>query len=196
SVVPLASSIVPSAQGPINLGAPYFLHVGARYAYKNFDGLLRAYSRTQLSRTHKLVCFSSHRLSTAEMELIHQLGIPRESVVTVGGDDDLLARYYEGAEALVFPSMYEGFGIPIVEAMTCGCPIIAGNTSSMPEVGGDAALYCDPDDPGTIAAAMLQIVGSAETRNHLIAQGRERSHIFSWEKCAAQTYAVYRQLAS
>jgi glycosyltransferase involved in cell wall biosynthesis len=195
AVVRLASCIAPSAQGPIDIGSPYFLHVGGRYAYKNFGGLLRAFADSQLYRTHKLVAFSSHGLGRDELEQIHALGIPSGSVIATGGGDNLLARYYAGAEALVFPSIYEGFGIPLVEAMSCGCPIVAGNTSSLPEVGGDAALYCDPADPGSIAAAMLQITGSSETRARLIAKGLERARLFSWEKCAAETYAVYQQIA-
>lgn len=195
TVVALASSIAPSAEGPIEFGSPYFLHVGARYSYKNFDGLLRAFAVGQLYRTHKLVAFSSHQFTQAELELIDRLGIPRDRVIAVSGDDNLLARYYAGAEALVFPSLYEGFGIPLVEAMACGCPIVASNTSSLPEVGGDAALYCDPADPGAIAARMSEIAASPETRMRLIAQGRERSSLFSWEKCAAETHAVYQQLA-
>ncbi len=194
TVVPLASCIVPSAQGLIDIGAPYFLHVGGRYSYKNFSGLLRAFADSQLYRTHKLVAFSSHSLTAGELQQIDALGLPRGSVITTGGGDDLLARYYTGAEALVFPSLYEGFGIPLVEAMSCGCPIIAANTSSLPEVGGEAALYCDPADSGSIAAAMLQIAGSAETRARLVAKGLERARLFSWEKCAAETYAVYQEL--
>ncbi|HVZ84619.1 MAG TPA: glycosyltransferase family 1 protein [Terracidiphilus sp.] len=194
AVAHLASSIVPSGSEPMDIGSPYFLHVGGRYAYKNFHGILQAFRVSGLHRTHKIVAFSSQSPAQEDFELMDNLGIPRVSVVFTGGSDDQLARYYAGAEALVFASMYEGFGIPLLEAMTCGCPVITSNVSSMPEVGGDAALYCDPYDTDSLAGAMMKIASSLEIRAELIARGRARAQQFSWEKCAAETYAVYQKV--
>jgi glycosyltransferase involved in cell wall biosynthesis len=194
SVVSLGCSIVPPKEGPISIGTPYFLHVGRRYKYKNFDGLLGAFGETGLYHTHKLVCFSSEALTVDELTRMQRAGVPQDRVIRVGGDDSLLARYYAGAEALVFPSLYEGFGIPLVEAMRCSCPIITSNTSSLSEVGGDAALYCKPGEVTSISHALLKVVESPNIRAHLIAKGLVRVQEFSWEKCAAETYAVYRNL--
>ena len=181
---------------PMNIGAPYFLHVGGRHPYKNFDGLLKAFGEVRLYKTHKLVSFTSTPLSANELAVMQQAGVPQSAVVLATGDDQTLARYYAGAEALVFPSMYEGFGIPLLEAMRCNCPIVTSNTSSLPEVAGDAAIYCDPYDINSISNALIQITSSPATRARLISNGRERVRNFSWERCAAETRDVYKTLAS
>jgi glycosyltransferase involved in cell wall biosynthesis len=195
SVVRLASALSLATDGPDQIETPYFLHVGARYPYKNFDGLIRAFGDARLYRTHKLVTFSSQPLTAEELTAVDRAGVPRSSVVAAGGDDHMLARFYAGAEALVFPSLYEGFGIPLVEAMHSGCPIATSNTSSMPEVAGDAAIYFDPRDVKSISEAMIRIASSSpDTRSLLIANGKERSKEFSWQRCAAETYRIYSGL--
>ena len=194
SVVMLGSSLAPSPDGPLDIGMPYFLHVGARYEYKNFTGLIKAFGDARLFRTHKLVSFTRLPFEAMDFNAMDSAGVPRESVVRVGGDDRMLARYYAGAEALVFPSLYEGFGIPLVEAMHCGCPIISSNTSSLPEVAGDAALYCDPRDIRSISEAMVQVASSPAMKSLLIAKGQARAPSLSWARCAAETYAIYKDL--
>jgi glycosyltransferase involved in cell wall biosynthesis len=196
SVVGLGSSIAPVSEAPMDIGAPYFLHVGGRYPYKNFTGLLKAFGEARLHKTHKLVSFTSTPLSANELAVMQQAGVPQSNVVLATGDDQTLARYYAGAEALVFPSMYEGFGIPLLEAMCCNCPIVTSNTSSLPEVAGDAAIYCDPYDIKSISDALIEIASSPATRARLLANGRERVRNFSWERCASETRDVYKTLAS
>ena len=115
-------------------------------------------------------------------------------MVSLGGSDAVLARCYAGADALVFPSLYEGFGIPLVEAMELGCPIVTSNVSSLPEVAGDAAIYVDPRDSGAIADALVKLASSPETRGRLIANGRVQAQRFSWDQCASATYAAYCNL--
>ncbi len=194
TVVLLGSSISPDSGAPMDIGAPFFLHVGARYPYKNFNRLIRAFGEARLYRTHKLVSFTSKAFGETEFEAMEQAAVPRASVIRVGGDDRQLARYYAGAVALVFPSMYEGFGIPLVEAMRCGCPIVTSNTTSLPEVAGDAAIYIDPDDVGSISEALLSIASSGDIRDRLIAAGIARAGRFSWDRCAAETFAVYKNV--
>jgi glycosyltransferase involved in cell wall biosynthesis len=196
SVVHLGSSLAPPAEGPVNIGAPFFLHVGARFHYKNFTRLIEAFGHARLHRTHKLVSFTSIPLGAHELETMDRVGVPRDRVIRVGGNDSVLASYYAGAESLVIPSMYEGFGIPLLEAMRCSCPIITSNISSLPEVAGDAALYVDPGDVRSISNAMCQVAASPEIRALLIANGRARALGFSWERCAAETYAIYEGLFS
>ncbi len=104
--------------------------------------------------------------------------------------DDLIALY-NGALFSIFPSLYEGFGLPVVEAMACGCPVITSNISSLPEVAGEAAQLVDPYDVGQIKQAMDLFLGDTSTRSEYALKGRERARQFSWAKCAQETYQVY-----
>lgn len=192
TVVPLGSAIGTDEQVPAPDADAYFLHVGGRYEYKNFDGLIRAFGRSKLYMRYRLVSFSSRPLEQREYQVMKEAGVPIESVVHMTGDDAKLAQCYARATALVFPSLYEGFGIPLLEAMRCRCAVITSNTSSMPEVAGDAALYCNPNDVDSIAEAMALVASSNELRNDLIARGSRRVAQFSWDRCAEQTFEVYR----
>ena len=194
SVALLGSSIEPVSDEPVEIDSPYFLHVGARYEYKNFNGLLHAFGAARLHVTHKLVSFTAHPFTASELNAMEKAGVPRSAVVRTGGNDRALARFYAGAEALVFPSFYEGFGIPLLEAMRCGCPIVTSNTSSLVEVAGDAAVYCDPADVKSISNAMLEVASSPGLRALLIAKGRARAQSFTWERCAMETVKAYRSI--
>jgi glycosyltransferase involved in cell wall biosynthesis len=107
-----------------------------------------------------------------------------------------LAKYYAAAEAFVYPSLYEGFGIPLLEAMECSCPVLCSNNSSLPEVAGDAAIYFDARDTQDMSNAMLRVVQSSGERHRLISLGKRRVKQFSWDICARQTYAVYEKVLS
>jgi len=110
-------------------------------------------------------------------------------------DDALLKKYVACADALVLPSFYEGFGLPPLEAMACGCPTIVSNRASLPEVCGDAALYCDPHDVKDIAARMLDVATSDATRVALREKGLAHARKFTWNKCARETVAVIERLS-
>lgn len=193
-VVHLASSLQPVDEAKRGRAEPYFLHVGARYHYKNFGVLVEAFRRSGLWRTHQLAVFSLQGLTREEWRAVDRAGIPRGRMLEMSGDDLALARAYMGAEALIFPSLYEGFGIPVVEAMRCGCPVITSAVSSLPEVGGDAALYCDPQEPESFAVAMRRVAEDRKLRAEMTARGRERAERFSWKRCARETLAVYEEL--
>jgi glycosyltransferase involved in cell wall biosynthesis len=106
--------------------------------------------------------------------------------------DAQLRALYEHASCFAFPSFYEGFGLPPLEAMYCGCPVVVSNRASMPEVCGQAAWYCDPADPATLAAQLRRVLGSASARDELRAAGRERAAVFSWDKAAQQFSEIMR----
>jgi glycosyltransferase involved in cell wall biosynthesis len=106
--------------------------------------------------------------------------------------DDHLPELYRGALLFVYPSLYEGFGLPVLEAMACGTPVITSNRASLPEVAGDAALLVDPTQPEALAAAMTSILNDAELRRTLRARGLARAHTFTWDAVAQQTVAIYR----
>lgn len=176
--------------------SPYLLYVGGRQGYKNFDGLLRAYAASNwLSTNLRLVCFGGGPFSATEKGLIAELGLSDKKVVQLGGADDRLAALYSSAAAFVYPSKYEGFGIPPLEAMSLGCPVICSNTSSIPEVVGEAGEYFDPADVDSIRDALERVLQSSARRTQLIEFGRLRCKLFSWKRCAQDTMAVYRRLA-
>ena len=109
--------------------------------------------------------------------------------------DELLPALYRRALALVYPSLYEGFGLPPIEAMATGCPVLVANVSSLPEVCGDAALYCDPLDVGSITAGMRRLAEDDALRTRLAAAGPARAARYTWEAAAAQALAVMREVA-
>ena len=172
--------------------APYLLYVGVRNIYKNFLGLARAFANSQwLSANFRIVCFGGGTMGQEERGTLSGFGLSDSQVTHLSGGDETLAALYAGAAAFVYPSKYEGFGIPPLEAMSLGCPVIASNTSSIPEVAGDAAEYCDPEDPESIAGAIERVLQSEGRRRELIALGRVRCALFSWERCARETLRVY-----
>jgi glycosyltransferase involved in cell wall biosynthesis len=173
----------------------YILYVGARGGYKNFTNFLRAYSSSpSLRGTFGVVCFGGGEFCLSERKLLASLGLGEDKIVQLPGDDSVLAGLYSRAAVLVYPSLYEGFGIPPLEAMSFDCPVICSNTSSLPEVVGDAAELFDPSEPENIRIAIERVVMSAARTNALIALGRERIKNFSWDRCARETFTVYQRV--
>lgn len=177
--------------------APYVLYVGDwRSPYKNFKGLLKAYgSIKHFQSEFKLACIGVRRVSKDMLEAMKQAEVAEANVLFFSGSDMTLANLYKYALALVYPSLYEGFGIPPLEAMSLGCPVICSNVSSIPEIVSDGGYYFDPHDIDSISSSVEKVLSSLELRQSLIAKGKERVKFFSWEKCAAQTGLVYEQLA-
>jgi glycosyltransferase involved in cell wall biosynthesis len=118
-----------------------------------------------------------------------------DSVIFTGHvtNEELLALY-NNASVFAYPSVYEGFGLPLLEAMACGCPVVSSNTSSIPEVCGKAALLVDPKDPGAISEAILNIINNGRLRDELIREGLERVKLFSWKEAADRTHKIYNTL--
>ncbi len=176
-------------------GTPYVLFVGKRGDYKNFRTLLRAYAAsTNLRKDFLLVCFGDQPFSQSELSAARDLGIAPERLRHFRGSDDQLALFYRHAALFVYPSRYEGFGIPPLEAMSFDCPVICSNTSSLPEVVGNAARTFDPDDADALRVAMEAVLGQPGLADELRQRGRRRVALFSWDECARQTRAVYASL--
>lgn len=172
---------------------PYLLYVGQREGYKNFEGFLRAYAASAwLCKEFRLVCFGGQKLKPEELALIHSLGLPEGAVMQIGGGDEVLAALYRGATAFVYPSYYEGFGIPPLEAMSADCPVICSNATSIPEVVGNAGAYFSATEVESIRDTLEQTLQSPQVLANLIAAGRERREHFSWRRCAEETLDVYR----
>ncbi|MDD2366330.1 MAG: glycosyltransferase family 1 protein [Desulfuromonadaceae bacterium] len=179
----------------IDFGEPFILYVGNRGRYKNFLSLLKAYAESkELTGRCRLVCFGSEKFNDTELKLIEKMGLNRNRVVPIGGGDHILAALYKSALVFVYPSLYEGFGIPPLEAMSFGCPVVCSNEGSIPEVVGDAGEYFDPKNIDNIRDAIERVVDSETIRRELIKKGKERTKIFSWERCAKETAEIYRKL--
>ena len=190
----LAIKPIPKIAGEV-LSRPFLLYVGNRTGHKNFAGLLRAYANsTRLMDEFDLVCFGGGSITAKESDLINELGVPESRIRQISGDDGLLGFYYRAAKVFVYPSLYEGFGIPPLEAMNFGCPVICSNTSSIPEVVGDAAYQFDPVDYESIRKAIENVVWDKSLIKNLIDKGRRRVSCFSWERCAIETLDVYRKV--
>lgn len=180
---------------PPKVAQPYLLYVGQRAGYKNFEGLLKAYANSPVLRKEfKMVCFGGGAFSTKELEMINNLQLSPQQIIQFAGSDDVLAGLYASATAFVYPSLYEGFGIPPLEAMSFDCPVVCANTSSLPEVVGDAAEMFDPNNTEDMRTAVERVVLSKERNEELSRAGRERIKQFSWEKCAQETLALYQKL--
>jgi glycosyltransferase involved in cell wall biosynthesis len=173
--------------------APYVLYVGSRVNYKNFRGLLAAYAASGSIRSDFfLLCFGGGDFSVTERQAISNAGVENR-VRYVGGSDSVLAACYAHASLFVCPSFYEGFGIPVLEAMSLDCPVICSNSSSLPEVVGDAAGLFDPGDRDDIRRAMTDVLSSPSRTEHLRERGQARRQLFSWKKCAEKTVEIYRR---
>jgi glycosyltransferase involved in cell wall biosynthesis len=194
SVIYLGNSLTASVESSPLVNSPYLLYVGKRGGYKNFKSVVRAFAQTPiLHKQFKLVCFGGGSLTRAEYGFMSSLGVS-DKVELRDGDDLMLANLYTYASALVYPSLYEGFGIPPLEAMYYGCPVVVSNASSIPEVVGDAGLYFAPMSEDDIAEKIKAVVLDTSLRNSLIERGKERVRQFSWEKCASETLMVYDRL--
>ena len=181
--------------GSQNQSKPFLLYVGLRGGYKNFTGLLHAIaSSTRLKQSFDLIAFGGGALTMMEQEQIKALGFNPDQIRQFGGDDHVLAALYQKATVLVYPSTYEGFGLPPIEAMSQGCPVVCSNTSSIPEVVGEAGEYFDPTQPESMAQAIESVVYSQERTHELIAKGLERAKYFTWDRCAERHLSVYQSL--
>jgi glycosyltransferase involved in cell wall biosynthesis len=128
--------------------------------------------------------------------LIARLGIGDRITLIPQGDDAMMANLYTNAIAFVHPSNYEGFGIPLLEAFTYGCPVISSNRGSLPEIGGEAALYFDPANIDEMAATLLRVIDDPSLRQKLIAAGAERVKHFSWDRSARETVDLYKRVCA
>lgn len=181
----------------LKLDFKYFLYIGSRKRYKNFFSIVKAIKKNkQIYNEYKLVCFGGGKLLKSEIKKFNEYQIDIKKIIIIENycDDFLLYKLYKNASALIYPSKYEGFGMPIIEAMSLRCPVICSNASSLPEVYGDAALTFSPFSEKEILKSIESIVSDKELKSKLIRLGIKQSTKFSWEKCANQTLDVYKKL--
>ena len=174
--------------------APYLLCVGSLEPRKNLGRLLAAWHKAQTAAPDEMVLVVAGGSANLRVFESAEFGtVPPRVHFTGYVSDEFLPSLYSGAVALLYPSLYEGFGLPPLEAMACGTPVVTSRNTSMPEVVGGAALLVDPFDIDSIAAAILQVVSSASLRDTLSAKGLVQAARFTWESAARQTLAVLLQ---
>lgn len=194
-VIYLGNSLKPTNEDVAEslISEPYLLFVGRRERYKNFEGLLRAIHLLLKNYKLKLVCAGGGPFTHDELTLIHTLGT--DALVEQHPiNDKTLQTFYRHAVAFIFPTLYEGFGIPLLEAFACDCPCIVSNLSSLPEVAGNAALYVDPALPDSISNAVEQLLHDTELHQTLIAKGRKQLSYFSWQTTVSKTLDLYKSI--
>jgi glycosyltransferase involved in cell wall biosynthesis len=178
----------------------YILSVGAIQPRKNLSRLVAAYSRLRRARPEgnlpKLVLVGKCAwLYDETLRSIKELEVSDSVILTGYVPESDLPALYSGALALVYPSYFEGFGLPPLEAMQCGTAVIVGDKTSLPEVVGDAGVMVDPFDEDDIAAAIEKVINDSNLREQLRVKGLERAKLFNWRKTARQTLAVYQKAA-
>lgn len=172
----------------------YLLYVGNRNFYKNFKVFLSSIEEILRNDSKLFLVLAGGEIINAEELALFTNKKIKDKIIPFPADDVTLAALYTNAVAFIFPTLYEGFGIPVLEAMNCDCPVIMSNTSSLPEVGGDAAIYFDPNDLDDMRHKIEMVVENHDLRNDLIKKGRIQRQKFSFEKTAIQTLEVYKRV--
>lgn len=172
----------------------FILWVGSTRFYKNLHGLLKAFMilKEGYKIEHKLILVG---ICAENVKDIISESLAKGVILIKDADDLTLLNLYNRASIFVFPSLFEGFGLPPLEAMACGCPVVVSNAGSLPEVCGDSAVYCNPYDPEDIARAIYEVLSSEELKNCLSQKGLARAKIFSWEKTAEEILKIIEEIA-
>ncbi len=179
----------------LSVASPYLLHIGNHKPHKNAEGLLKAYQvlvHDGRGETPPLVMAGGFAPEGDLCRRAAAMGLAGRVVCLGHVSRTELAALFHRATAFVYPTLYEGFGLPVLEAMACGVPVIAGDVAAVREVTGDAVVRVNPRDVVELAAAVRRILEQPETRAHLVEKGRRRATGFRWQKAAEATLAVYR----
>lgn len=197
---PTAKGEVQRVRRKFGLNQPYVLFVGSITPRKNLSTAIAAFAivKKKLSTPHILAVAGVNSFQFPKQGRPHPIGCGAgedDDIRAIGyADDDDLPGLYTGADVLVYPSLYEGFGLPPVEAMACRTPVITSNCTSLPEAVGDAAIIVDPKDADEIANSILKILGNPELAGNLRERGLERAKLFNWKTTAQNALEVCRQL--
>jgi len=175
------------------LHRPFILFVGSYHVRKNLKGLLEAFSRIAGGIPHELAIVGSRWCPDEILESIERTGVADRIRLLQYVPDAALPSLYSAADLFVYPSLYEGFGFPVLEAMACGCPTVATNVSSIPEVVGKGGILVPPGDVSALASALGQIANDLEQRAYLAEQGLIEARRFSWTKTASQMVRLWEE---
>lgn len=191
------NGIISSVKQKFGITKPYIFFVGVWRNHKNIEGLIKAFNL--LKKRHNI----DHQLVLGGREDLHYTDIRKEidksdfknDIITTGFiEDDELPVLYSAAEIFVVPSFIEGFGLIAIEAQKCACPVVSSNTSSLPEVLKDSAIFFDPQKPEEMAEQILKVLDNEQIRNDLIEKGNKNCERFRWRECAKQTLEIYKSV--
>lgn len=173
----------------------HILFVGSRHGYKNYSNFISAYSKSKnLKENFKIIFFGGERVGKLDYRIIEQNKLDPHNIIFLNDKQTNLPFLYSNVTALVYPSFYEGFGLPIIEAMSFGCPVISSNGGALKEIGGDGIEYFNPMDVDDISFTLNKILSSNEILDNQIKYGIKRSQKFSWEECTKKTIQVYKKI--
>jgi glycosyltransferase involved in cell wall biosynthesis len=175
----------------------YLLFVGLFSPRKNIAGLLKAFAilKKKYAIPHKLLMVGEKGWKyKSDLALVDSLGIAEEVIFTGYVKNEELPAIYTMASAFVFPSLYEGFGLPLLESMACGTPVVTSNISAMPEVVGDAGILVEPNEPLGIAEAVYRLISDKQLAKELTSLGFQRVHCFTWEKAAREMITLFQEI--
>ncbi len=181
----------PAADEAVAIPKQFILFVGSRRSYKNFIAFVKEVAPVVKKEGISLVVAGGGAFDAAEVRLLEEEGITAQTVLFPHVSDSFLARLYKNALVFIFPSLYEGFGLPVLEAMQCNCPALLSNNSSLPEVGGAAAQYFDPHTEGSLNQALQELINDPEKRKAMTLAGIEQVKHFNWDVTAQQHIDVY-----
>ncbi len=174
---------------------PFILYVGLRPRYKNFVNAIKAYARSnKLNLNFDFVCFGGGKFSKEEEDLFRELSLDRSRIHYFQGDQLDLNYFYHKARVFIFPSLYEGFGIPLLEAMNMKCPIICSETSCFPEIVNNAAILFDPTDIDSLEYKLEKLIYDEQLLLDLKEKGNKNLNRFNWYKCASETEQLYKKI--
>ena len=199
TVTLLAPSFAPSRVSGSLVKTNFFgnslLFVGSRYGYKNFENFLKAFSISKfLKKNFKIIAYGGEKYGKYDYELIKKNNLTLKNIIFLNDKQFDLPFVYSNVSALIYPSIYEGFGLPLLEAMQSNCPVISSNGGSLPEVGGGGIKYFNPYDIENMSTVIEETLNSRQNLNQLIKYGINRYKKFSWSKCASQTMSIYKKI--
>jgi glycosyltransferase involved in cell wall biosynthesis len=194
----ISSEFINQIKNKYNIIGEYILYVGTLEPRKNIERLINAYSILLKQSSEKpalVIAGGKGWMYENIFKRVKELNIKDKVIFTGYALSEEIAALYKGAKMFVYPSLYEGFGMPPLEAMACGCPVITSNCSSLPEVVGDCALKVDPHNENKIAEAMIRLLKDNDKRRYYSQKSIERSAIFSWDKSASKLFNLYDNIA-
>lgn len=194
SVTYHASSLIDGGDAPENLPDKYLLYVGdRRLGYKNFIFFIGSIQPLLLENKDLYVVCTGDSFTSDEINYFETLGI-RDQLKIIFVDDNQMFGLYKSAQMFIYPSYYEGFGIPILEAFQAQCPVVLSNASCFSEVAGDAGVYFDPKSPEQLRQSVSSLLNNKQLRQEMTDKGLQRLQNFSWEKSALQTVEIYKEI--